>query len=154
MVFILQDEILQITNIFINDLPIKGPASCCPDKFGKLETLPENTGIRHFIWEHAVDVNRITTSKNQVLHFLPRKLRTAFPKLSKCMPQGRLPDDGKVSEIKNWPLLTTTKEIRGFLGLCGTVQIWIRLLTTGMTPHRVMEEVQGVYLGPKNAGGL
>ena len=37
-----------------------------------------------------------------------------------------LPDDGKVSKIKNWHPLTTTKEVRGFLGLCGTVQIWIK----------------------------
>jgi hypothetical protein len=44
----------------------------------------------------------------------------------RCMPEGRLPEDGKVSKILNWPPLSTMKEARGFLGLCGTVQIWIK----------------------------
>jgi hypothetical protein len=37
-----------------------------------------------------------------------------------------LPDDENVSKILNWPPLSTIKENRGFLGLCGTVQIWIK----------------------------
>jgi transposase InsO family protein len=131
MVFILQDEIPQIANIFIDDLPIKGPASCYPDKFGKPETLPENPGIRRFIWEHAVDVNRIMHRiKESGATFSAKKTQICLPEVviigQKCTPQGRLPDDGKVSKIKNWPPLTTTKEVRGFLGLCGTVRIWIK----------------------------
>jgi hypothetical protein len=42
--FILQDEILHVTNIFIDDLPIKGLASQYLDQDGKLETLSENPG--------------------------------------------------------------------------------------------------------------
>jgi hypothetical protein len=57
MVFILQDEILHTANIFIDDLPIKGPASEYLNENDEPETLPENPGIRCFIWEHAVDVN-------------------------------------------------------------------------------------------------
>ena len=44
----------------------------------------------------------------------------------KCTPNGRLPDDSKVSKVSNWPLLKTAKEVRGFLGLCGTMRIWIK----------------------------
>ena len=45
MVFILQDEILHIANIFIDDLSIKGPASGYLDENDEPETLPENPGI-------------------------------------------------------------------------------------------------------------
>jgi hypothetical protein len=57
MLFILQDEIPDTANIFIDDLPIKGPAIQYLTKDGEPETLEENPGIRRFIWEHAVDVN-------------------------------------------------------------------------------------------------
>jgi len=57
--FYLRDEIPNVANIFIDDLPIKGSASIYPDENGKPETLKENPGIRRFVWEHALDVNRI-----------------------------------------------------------------------------------------------
>ena len=44
----------------------------------------------------------------------------------KCTPNGRLPDEQKVEKILNWPTLKTVKDVRGFLGLCGTVRIWIK----------------------------
>jgi hypothetical protein len=44
----------------------------------------------------------------------------------KCTPEGRLPEDGKVEKILKWPPLTTPREARAFLGLCGTVRIWIK----------------------------
>jgi hypothetical protein len=46
MVFILRDEIPQVANIFIDDLPIRGPATIYPDENGDSETLKENPGIR------------------------------------------------------------------------------------------------------------
>jgi len=131
MVFILQDEIPHVANIFIDDLPIKGPASQYLNEDGKPETLPENPGIRRFIWEHAVDVNRIMHRiKQSGATFSAKKTQICRPEVviigQKCTPEGRLPDEEKVAKIRNWPRLTTTKEARGFMGLCGTVRIWIR----------------------------
>ena len=131
MVFILQHEIPHVANIFIDDLPIKGPVSQYLDHNGKPETLSENPGIWRFIWEHAVDVNWIMHRiKESGATFSAKKTQICRPEVviigQKCTPQGRLPDDEKVSKIKNWPPLTTTKEARGFLGLCGTVRIWIK----------------------------
>lgn len=131
MVFLLQDEIPDIANIFIDDLPIKGPVSMYLDREGKPETLKENQGIRRFIWEHAKDVHRIM---HRVGHaggtFSPKKTQICRPEVvivgQKCTPEGRLPDDQKIEKIKNWPPLTTKTEVRGFLGLCGTVRIWIK----------------------------
>ena len=59
MVFILQDEISDKANIFIDGLGITGPESTYPDEDGNPEVLKENPEIRRFVWEHAVDVHRI-----------------------------------------------------------------------------------------------
>ena len=131
MVFILQDEIPHTANIFIDDLPIKGPASEYLDENDEPETLPENPRIRRFIWEHAVDVNRIMHRiKESGATFSAKKTQICRQEVviigQRCTPEGRLPDDEKVSKILNWPPLSTIKEARGFLGLCGTVRIWIK----------------------------
>jgi len=59
MSFILQEEISDYTYPFINDLPIKGVVECyeCPD--GTYETIPDNPGICHFIWEHLQNMYHI-----------------------------------------------------------------------------------------------
>jgi len=59
MAMILQDEIPDTANIFIDDLPIKGPKSQYLDANGVPEAIPQNPGIRRFIWEHAQDVHRV-----------------------------------------------------------------------------------------------
>lgn len=131
MTFILQDEIPHIADIFIDDLPIKGPSSIYPDINGNPEVLPQNPGIRRFIWEHANDVHRIL---HRVGHaggtFSPGKIQLCQPEVlivgQKCTPEGRLPDEQKIEKILKWPTLKTVKDVRGFLGLCGTVRIWIK----------------------------
>jgi hypothetical protein len=130
MTFIMQDEIPDKANIFIDDLPIKGPKTQYLDQEGNPETLPENPGIRRFIWEHAQDVHRIMHRiKCAGATFSPKKTQICRPAViivgHKCSAEGRVPEDDRVSKIMNWPVLTSTKEVRGFLGLCGTVRIWI-----------------------------
>jgi hypothetical protein len=131
LTFILQEEIPDVANIFIDDLPIKGPVSQYLDNNGEPEVLEENPRIRRFIWEHAVDVHRImhrigcaggtfASNKTQICR------REVIIVGQKCTPEGRLPDDGKVEKILRWPPLATPREARAFLGLCGTVRIWIK----------------------------
>jgi hypothetical protein len=139
MLFILKDEIPDVANIFIDDLPIKGPAIQYLTPEGKPETLSENPGIRRFIWEHAIDVNRVIHRvKRSGATFSPKKTQICLPEVlivgQKCTAEGRLPDVDKVAKILNWPPLTTPKEARGFLGLCGTVRIWIRNYSTLAQP--------------------
>ena len=131
MTFILQDEIPDVANIFIDDLPIKGPKTQYPDKNGSPETLTKNPGIRRFIWEHAQDVHRIMHRiKCAGATFSPKKTQICRQEVvivgQKCTPEGRAPDDDRIVKILKWPPLTTVKEVRGFLGLCGTVRIWIK----------------------------
>ena len=130
MAFILQEEIPSTANIFIDDLPIRGPETEYPDEDGNPEVLKDNPGIRRFIWEHANDVHRIM---HRVGHaggtFAPNKAQVCRPEVvivgQKCTPEGRLPEPDKVDKILNWPVLKTVHDVRAFLGLCGTVRIWI-----------------------------
>jgi hypothetical protein len=54
---ILRPEIPYVT--YIDDIPVQGPASRYVLPSGECETIPENTGIRHFVWEHFQDLNHI-----------------------------------------------------------------------------------------------
>jgi hypothetical protein len=46
MVFIFQDEIApQIMNVFIDDVPIRGPSTIYPDENGNPTVLTERPGI-------------------------------------------------------------------------------------------------------------
>ena len=130
MAFILQDEIPHKGNVFIDDLAIKGPETEYVCENREAERLKENPGIRRFVWEHAQDVHRILHRvKCAGATFSGTKTQVARREVvilgQKCTPMGRLPEDKKVKKILEWPPLTTVKEVRGFLGLCGTVRIWI-----------------------------
>ena len=59
MAFILQDKIPHHTMPFIDDLPVKSEMSRYQRLDGLYETIPENPGIRLFIWKHLTIVHRI-----------------------------------------------------------------------------------------------
>ena len=73
MAFILQDEMPDIADIFIDDLAIKGTK----DSYDQA-VIPGNSGIQQFIWEHALDVYQII---HRVAHaggtFSPTKVQLA-----------------------------------------------------------------------------
>jgi hypothetical protein len=56
---ILSDEIPEYTIPYIDDVPVRGPASRYILEDGSYEMIPENPGIRRFVMEHLVNVNRI-----------------------------------------------------------------------------------------------
>ena len=137
--FILQDEIPSITNVFIDDIPIRGPETQYQDKNGNPETIPGNPGIRRFVWEHANDVHRIMHRLGcSGVTVSATKTQLAQPEViilgQKCTPEGRLPEDAKIKKIIDWPILKTPTEVRGFLGLCGTVRIWIKDILPSSDP--------------------
>ena len=139
MMFILQDEVPNTAGVFIDDIPIKGPATryLLPD--GTEETIPSNPGIRRFIWEHLNDVHCI-------LHRIGEAGGTVSAKkmqLSRaeveivghhCSAKGREPVDACTKRIIHWPTPINLKEVRGFLGLCGTVRTWIQNYSQITTP--------------------
>ena len=131
MQHVLREEIPDTANAFLDDVPIKGSKTWYLDKEGKPETIPGNEGIRRAVWEHALDVHRIC---HRIMKaggtFSGKKTQIGRKEVvivgQKCTPEGRSPDDSKVAKVQKWPALKTPKDIRGFLGLCGTMRVWIK----------------------------
>ena len=131
MVFILQDEIPDVADVFVDDIPIKGPASRYLDSEGKEETIKENPGIRRFMWEHLNDLHRILhrigESGGTVSGKKMQLCRTEVEIVGqKCSRDGRNPTNTRHQRITDWPTPANVSEVCGFLGLCGTVRIWIK----------------------------
>jgi RNase H-like domain found in reverse transcriptase/Integrase zinc binding domain len=129
--FILQEEIPHCTNVFIDDVAIKGPKTMYKNSEGEFQVLLQNPGIRRYVWEHAVDVLRILWRMLQAgATFSPSKAQLAQAEATilgqTCSEHGRMPDKARINAIMNWPAPKTVTEVRGFLGLCGTVRIWIK----------------------------
>ena len=127
--FILQDEI-DTAPPFIDDVPVLGPRTRYELPQGTYETLPSNPGIRRFVWEHFVDVNRILHRfKHAGATISGKKLFLGVPELTivghRCTFLGRIPDSSQVDKIVNWPPCENVSEVRGFLGTCGVVRIFI-----------------------------
>ncbi|KAJ3990915.1 hypothetical protein F5050DRAFT_1582270, partial [Lentinula boryana] len=59
--YILQPEIPEYTIPYVDDVNIRGPATRYELPNGGYETIPENSGIRKFLWEHLQNLNRILT---------------------------------------------------------------------------------------------
>src|SRR6266481_5550502 len=60
----------------------------------------------------------------------PKKSQVTQPENTivgqKLMYDGQLPDTSRISKILKWPIPQNKTEVCGFLGLCGTVRIWIK----------------------------
>ncbi|KAE9389068.1 hypothetical protein BT96DRAFT_760267, partial [Gymnopus androsaceus JB14] len=60
MTYIYQDEIVTgVTRSYLDDVPTQGLATRYELPGGGYETIPENLKIHRFVWEHALNVNRI-----------------------------------------------------------------------------------------------
>jgi len=137
--FLLQEEIPHITIPFIDDIPVKGPVTRYQDAKGSYETIPDNKGIRRFVWEHLQNVNRIIQRiKHAGGTFSGHK---SFPCVEsavivghKCTFEGRMPDDTRIQKILNWPICQNLTEVRGFLGTLGTVRIFIKNFASHASP--------------------
>lgn len=130
MVFLLQGKIPEIAGVFIDKIPIKGPASRY-DKDGKEERLKDNPGICKFVWEHLNDLHQILhrigeaggTVSGKKMQLCKAEVKTVGQKYSNL---GRTPMDLQAQRIRDWATPLNLTEVRGFLGLCGMVRIWIK----------------------------
>ena len=131
MVFLLQDEIPEVAGVFIDDIPIRGPVSRYLTEDGKEERLKDNPGIRRFVWEHLNDLHRVLHRIGEAGGTVSgKKMQLCKSEVEivgqKCSRDGRTPTDQRAQRIRDWPQPVNLTEVRGFLGLCGTVRIWIK----------------------------
>ena len=128
--YILQDEIPEYTIPYIDDVPVRGPASRYVRANGTYETIP-NSDIRRFVWEHFQTLNRIVQRmKYAGGTFSGLKLHLCAPEITvlghRCTYEGRLPDPSRVAAIRNWGPCHTLSDVRAFLGTVGVLRIFIR----------------------------
>ena len=136
MMWILQEELPQNVGIFIDDGGIKGPES---DYNG--ETLQDNPGIRKFIWEYAITLERILFRIEEAgLTISGKKFACCVPALDLVghvvCKEGRRVSQKKINKIESWPVPTTPTGVRGFLGVCVYVRMFIKDFSTITAPLR------------------
>ena len=136
MMWILQDELPEHIGIFIDDGGIKGPTSDY-----KNEKLSTNPGIRRFIWEYAVTLERILFRIEEAgLTISGKKFACCVPALDLVghvvCKEGRKVSKKKLNKIESWPVPTTPTEVRGFLGVCVYVRMFIKDFSAITKPLR------------------
>lgn len=129
--YILQPEIPEYTIPFIDDVPVKGPASRYEKEDGSYETITENPGIRRFVWEHFQNVNRvIQRMKYCGGTFSGYKTTLCAEEITvvghRCTYEGRLPETDRVGVIDKWQACKSVSEVRMFLGTIGVCRVFIK----------------------------
>ncbi len=119
--YILQDEVPHVTRPYVDDVPIKGPATRYELPDGGYETIPENPGIRRFVWEHMQNVNRVvqrmkyaggTFSGTKAFICVAEGMVVGH----KCTYEGRKPEDKIADVVLSWPECKDKSDVRAFLG--------------------------------------
>lgn len=128
---ILHPEIPHVTVPYIDNVPVKGPLSAhfLPD--GSFETIPKNSDIWRFIWEHFLNLNQVIQHmKYSGGTFSGYKAFLCVPKITVlghcCTPQGQLPDSTKVEKIVNRGPCKDLHNVWSFLGTMGLCRLFIK----------------------------
>ncbi|MBW0531699.1 hypothetical protein O181_071414 [Austropuccinia psidii MF-1] len=134
MTWICKEEIPEHLGISIDDGGFKGPIST-----HQHETLKDNPLIRRFVLEYAVTLKRI------LFRIEEAGLTISGSKFTCCIPAldivghvvslgGRKISKKKINKIKNRPRPPMKKEVRGFLGLCAYVRMFIKDFSQAAAP--------------------
>src|SRR5882757_2872657 len=105
--YILRDEIPQVTKPYIDDVPVKGPKTRYDLPDGTCETIPENKGIRRFVWEHLENVCRVLQRIAYAgATFSGTKSILCAEEITvvghRCTYEGRKPESNRVGLITRW----------------------------------------------------
>lgn len=128
--YTLQDEIPHVTIPFLDDAGVKGPSTRYELPDGGFELHPENPGVRRFIWEHFLNLNRVIQRIKYVgCTWSGKKAYLCVPEAvivgNTCTYEGRVPDDSKVSKILSWGPCRDVHDVRAFLGTAGLMRNFI-----------------------------
>ena len=127
---ILEAEIPEYTIPYIDDVPIRGPATRYEIKDKGYETIPENDGIRRFVWEHMQNVNRILQRMKYCGGtFSGKKTLICAESIEvlghKCDYEGRKPTEDRIGVIMRWEHCKNLRDVRSFLGITGVLRAYI-----------------------------
>jgi len=129
--FILQEEIPDVTIPFIDDIPIKGLLTRFELEDGTYETMSDNPNVRKFVNMHLEDVLRIAHKLRKAnATILAPKVQIGVEKAlivgHLCTYQGRELDTKQIQKILDWPPYKNVTEVRGFLGVLSQIQMFIK----------------------------
>jgi transposase InsO family protein len=150
----LRPEIPHNTQPIADDTPIGGPKTRYELPDGSFETIPENPGIRRFVWEHLEVVNRIIQRvKAYGATFSGKKTFIGIDRADVlghlCTYEGRIADPSRIKVIEDWPVPTNVSEVRAFLGTCGVLRIFIKGYTLVARPLiRLTRKDEPFEIGP------
>lgn len=146
VVHILQDEIPEYTNPYIDDVGIRGPVTRYEDKDGNYEMIPENPGIRKFVWEHMQNANRIVQRMKYcggTFSGVKSIICAAEVEVvgHTCSYEGRKPSTNRVQVILDWGPLKDVSDVRSFYGTCGVLRAYItRFADRAKHIHKLMRK--------------
>jgi Integrase zinc binding domain/RNase H-like domain found in reverse transcriptase len=128
---ILQDEVPEFTEPYIDDVGVKGPKTRYELADGTHERIPENEGIRRFVWEHVQNVNRILQRmKYSGGTFSGLKSLVCGDEIvvvgHRVTYEGRKPELDKFGAIMRWGPCKDVHDVRAFLGTAGTCRMFIK----------------------------
>jgi Integrase zinc binding domain/RNase H-like domain found in reverse transcriptase len=128
---ILQDEVPEFTEPYIDDVGVKGPKTRYELPDGTQERIPENKGIRRFVWEHIQNVNRILQRMKYCGGtFSGFKSLVCADEIvvvgHRVTYEGRKPELDKFGAIMRWGPCKDVHDIRAFLGTAGTCRMFIK----------------------------
>ena len=130
VVSILKEEIPEFTTPYIDDVPLRGPSSRYEKSDGTYETIPENKGIRRFVWEHINNANRILQRMKYCGGtFSGKKTIICAEEIQVlghlCGYEGRKPTEDTVGVILRWKKCDNIGDVRSFLGITGVLRSYI-----------------------------
>ncbi|KAF8983710.1 hypothetical protein BDQ17DRAFT_1175934, partial [Cyathus striatus] len=119
--YILQDEVPEYTKPYIDDCPLRGPATWYELENGGYETIKENSGIRRTLWQHFQNVNRILQQmKYSGGTFLGKKSILCADEFEvvghMCSYKGHRPTAKTINSVTNWGPCEDFSDVRAFLG--------------------------------------
>jgi hypothetical protein len=103
--YILQEEIPLLTVPFIDNVAIKGLVTCYENSDSTYKTIPENSGIHCFVWEHLANVNQILQWLKYVSSTFSRKklelcVLTIIIVRQQCNYEGHVPMKPKCRKFR------------------------------------------------------
>lgn len=129
--YILKDEVPHVTIPYIDDVPVRGPKTRYETDDGGYQTIPENEGIRRFVWEHFQNLNRIL-----------QRMRYAGGTFSgtksilcgddvpvvghRCTYEGRKPSEERIRVLEEWGPVKDVSNLKSFLGICNVMRMFIK----------------------------
>jgi len=127
---ILKPDIPHVTMPYIDDVPIKCPATRYEQEDGTYETIAENDGIHRFVWEHIQNINRVLQQMKYCGGtFSGKKTLLCASEIEvlghMCGYDGRKPSDDKIGTIMRWEICRNLSNVRAFLGIARVLRAYI-----------------------------